>query len=176
MPPIWIAVALLLGLPDAPPEVVFERAASALAAQDYGAAEQGFAAVLKKYPNHIGALGNLGVVYSRTQRSARAIETYRRALALNPGDLALRLNLGLVYFKQENYQLAARQFSRIVAKQPNHRQAQELLATCGIHLGEPKLAISSLESLRKSDPKTETNRLPRRSFHAPPTVSPHRKR
>ena len=148
MPAIWIAAVFLLGVPDAS-EVVFERAASALAAQDYGAAEQGFAAVLKKQPNHIGALGNLGVVYSRTQRSARAIETYRRALALNPGDLALRLNLGLVYFKQENYQLAARQFSRIVAKQPNHRQAQELLAMCQIHLGEPKLAISSLESLKK---------------------------
>ena len=153
MPAIWIAAVFLLGPPDVSPEVVFERAASALAAHDYGAAEQGFAAVLKKHPNHIGALGNLGVVYSRTQRSARAIETYRRALALNPGDLALRLNLGLVYFKQENYQPAAKQFSRIVAKQPNHRQAQELLATCQIHLGEPRLAISSLESLRKSDPK-----------------------
>jgi predicted Zn-dependent protease len=153
MPAIWIVAVFLLGLPDASPEVLFERAASALAAGDYGAAEKGFAAVLKKHPNHIGALGNLGVVYSRTQRSARAIETYQRALALSPGDLALRLNLGLVYFKQESYQLAAKQFSRIVAKQPNHRQAQELLATCQIHLGKAKLAISSLESLKRSDPK-----------------------
>ena len=72
---------------------------------------------------------------------------------MNPGDLALRLNLGLVYFTHENYQLAARQVSRIVAKQPNRRQAQELLATCQIHLGEPKLAISSLETLKESDPK-----------------------
>jgi predicted Zn-dependent protease len=98
MPAIWIAAVLLLSLPDASPEVLFERAASALAAGDYGAAEKGFTAVLKKQPNHVGALGNLGVVYSRTLRSARAIETYQRALALSPGDLALRLNLGLVYF------------------------------------------------------------------------------
>lgn len=89
MPAIWFAAVFLLGPSDVSPEVVFERAVSALAAHDYGAAEQGFAAVLKKQPNHIGALGNLGVVYSRTQRSARAI------FNVNCGERALLKNFDI---------------------------------------------------------------------------------
>jgi tetratricopeptide (TPR) repeat protein len=150
---LFIIVFLLPVVADDSAEVVFQKAAAALTAGDYGAAEKGFAAVLKSQPNHVGALGNLGVVYSRTQRSARAIEIYERALRLSPGDGALRLNLGLVHFKQENYRQAESQFSRVIATQANHRQARELLATCQIHLGKAKLAISTLEFLRKSDPR-----------------------
>ena len=151
---LFITVFLLPVVADDTAEVVFQKAAAALTAGDYGAAEKGFAAVLKSQPNHVGALGNLGVVYSRTQRSARAIEIYERALRLSPGDGALRLNLGLVHFKQENYRQAESQFARVIATQANHRQARELLATCQIHLGKAKLAISTLESLRKSDPRS----------------------
>ena len=48
-----------------PIEAVFEKAVAALAAQDYVAAERGFVTVLKTKPDNVGALGNLGVVYTR---------------------------------------------------------------------------------------------------------------
>ena len=43
-------------------EAIFRSAATALASQDYKAAEQGFLAVLKLEPRNIGAIGNLGVI------------------------------------------------------------------------------------------------------------------
>ena len=136
-------------------QVVFERAVSALAAQDYAAAEHGFQTVLSAKPNHLGALGNLGVVYSRTHRFADAIEQYQRALKLRPGDTGLLLNLGLAYVKQEQYDKALPLFSRIVASDPTHRQARELMATCQIYTGNPTAAVEQLETLRAasaSDP------------------------
>ena len=136
-------------------QVVFERAVSALTAQDYTAAERGFQTVLKAKPNHVGALGNLGVVYSRTHRYAEAIEQYQRALQLSAGDTGLLLNLGLAYIKQEQYDKALPLFSKIVAADPIHRQARELMATCQIYAGNPATAVEQLETLRAagaSDP------------------------
>ncbi|MEO0108483.1 MAG: tetratricopeptide repeat protein, partial [candidate division WOR-3 bacterium] len=57
-----------------------------LASGDLAAAERGFLSVLKAQPNHVGALGNLGVVYSRMDRAADAITVYQRALKLSAND------------------------------------------------------------------------------------------
>ena len=54
-------------------EIVFREATQALAAGDLAAAERGFQRVLKARPDHVGALGNLGVVYSRMDRVTEAI-------------------------------------------------------------------------------------------------------
>src|SRR5438132_12955260 len=94
---ILIAVAALAAEPV---EAIFQRAVAALSAGDYASAEQGFRSVLKSEPNNIGALGNLGVVYSRANRLSDAAETYRRALRLAPSDKGLLLNLGLVEFRR----------------------------------------------------------------------------
>src|SRR5438045_1059610 len=99
---LTLVPCLLLFAADSP-EAVFQKAASALAAGDYTAAEAGFLQVLKAAPGNVGALGNLGVVYSRTRRPDKAIEVYGRALRIVPNDKALTLNLGLVYFKQEAF-------------------------------------------------------------------------
>lgn len=134
-------------------QVVFDRAVSALAAQDYAAAEQGFQMVLKAKPNHIGALGNLGVVYSRTHRYAKAVEVYRRALRSGPNDQGLLLNLGLAYIQQEQYAKALPLFSRIVSANPHHQQGRELLATCELYTGRLRPAVERLESLRADEPQ-----------------------
>jgi len=133
-------------------ETTFQNAAAALSAGDYAAAEEGFRKVLKLEPNNVGALGNLGVVYSRMHRYADAIEVDNRALRLRPGDSGLLLNLGLAYSKQEQYDKALPLFSRIVAANPAHRQARELLATCRIYTGHPEAAITDLELLRAGGP------------------------
>lgn len=134
-----------------PLQRVFEKAASALAAQDYAGAESGFKAVLKAQPGNIAALGNLGVVYSRTRRYADATAAYQRALKLAPSDKGLITNLGLAYLKQERYRLAAPLFERLASERTNV-QAAELLATCRLSLGEPGAAAQLLEPLRSADP------------------------
>lgn len=133
-------------------EVTFQKAASALSSQNYPAAEQGFLAVLKLEPRNVGALGNLGVVYSQTNRPAAAIEMYKRALRIAPGDKGLNTNLGLAYVKQERYASALPVFEKLAAD-PANTQARQLLATCEISLGQYQPALALLLPLVAAQPE-----------------------
>jgi tetratricopeptide (TPR) repeat protein len=148
----YFAVPLLaFGLAAAPADPAreaFESAARALSAGNYTAAERGFRQVLKLKPNHTGALGNLGVVYSRSGRFADAAEVYRRALKLTPSDPQLNLNLGLAYLKQDDYASAKAPLRKVLGMQPSHVQARELMATAQLFSGETVEATAQLESLR----------------------------
>ncbi len=126
-------------------EAIFQKAAAALSAHDYPAAESAFLRVLKLEPRNIGALGNLGVVYSRQQRHAAAIETYKRALSLAPGEKFLSTNLGLAYIRQEQYGAALPIFEKLAA--PDNLQAIELLATCRLLLGRNPEAAAAIERI-----------------------------
>ena len=106
---------------------------------------------MKLEPRNIGALGNLGVLYSRTHRYTRAIDTYQTALKLAPGDPAVLTNLGLAYVKQEQYGPAAAIFEKL-SKQPANTQAGELLASCRISLGQYEQALQSIEALLAAGP------------------------
>jgi tetratricopeptide (TPR) repeat protein len=134
-----------------PVEAVFEKAASSLASQDYANAERGFEAVLKAQPANIAALGNLGVVYTRTHRYSQAIDVYRRALRIAPADKGLNTNLGLAYVKQEQYASALPVFEKLAAD-PENLQARELLAACQLSLGHLEPALQVLEPLHAANP------------------------
>jgi Flp pilus assembly protein TadD len=97
------AIISAAAFPDSPAQKLFESASRALRNGDYAGAEAGFPRVLQAEPNNLGAVGNLGVVYSRTLRYAKAIEIYRRALNLSPREPGILLNLGLAYLKQDDY-------------------------------------------------------------------------
>jgi tetratricopeptide (TPR) repeat protein len=132
-------------------EALFQRAASALSLQDYTAAEQGFLAVLRLKPRNAGALGNLGVVYSRTHRYLQAIDVYRRALRVAPADPELRANLGLVYIRQEQFAEALPIFEKLAAD-PGNQKARELYASCMVGVGKYEAARRVLEPLAASQP------------------------
>ena len=131
---------------------IFARGSSALQKSDYAAAEQAFQQILRTEPKNVGALGNLGIVYARTNRPAKAIGIYQQALAESPDDAALLLNLGLAYLKQEDYRNALASFLRVESIDPANRQVQELAASCRIYTGDLERAISELETLRRAEP------------------------
>ena len=116
----------------------------------YPEAEQGLSTVLTADPANVGALGNLGVLYSRTHRLADAINVDQRALKLDPNDPSLLLNLGLAYMKQEAYAQARPFFARLDAAQPGNPRAALLLATCMVLGDAPQQGITLLTS-RKLD-------------------------
>src|SRR3954468_3879350 len=138
-----------------PAKEVFEKAVRALGAGDYDTAERGFQSVLREQPRNIAALSNLGVIYSRTNRADRAIAAYRGALQVSPDDKAILLNLGLVYLRQEAHSKALPLFERIIAIDPRHLQARQLLAVCRAYVGQLAPAIRDLESLRTAAPHDE---------------------
>lgn len=129
-------------------EGIFLGAAADLQAGRYAEAERGFSEVLRREPNNLGALGNLGVLYGRQNRAQKAVDTYQRALRLAPQEPGLRLNLGLAYLKLDQYAEAKPLFAQL-AKSPSQRQrqAQELLAICQLQADETALAVAGLEQL-----------------------------
>lgn len=138
-------------LPAADPlRIVFEKAVASLGSGDYAASEQGFLAVLKAQPGNVGALGNLGVVYSRTRRYTKAIEVYSRALRIAPNDVGLNTNLGLAYLKQEQFAAALPVFQKLAAD-PANLQARELLANCYLSLGQLDAVVATLQPLHSGD-------------------------
>jgi tetratricopeptide (TPR) repeat protein len=134
---------------------IFDGAVKALAAGDTEGAERGFQSVLRQEPRNIAALSNLGVIYSRTSRSDQAIAVYQRALQASPDDKAILLNLGLVYLKQEDHAKALPLFARVVALDPQHLQARQLVAVCRAYLGQLEPAIRDLETLRAAAPQDD---------------------
>lgn len=147
---LMLCGSLLSGAETA--SVVFDRAARALAAGDYGAAEQGFEAVLKQEPNNVGAMANLGILYARTDQLGKAIAEYKRALRLSPDDEPILLNLGIAYLKQDRHGQALPYFAHVAEMDPKNAQARQLAAVCRIYTGGAKKAIEDLKGLRNATP------------------------
>jgi tetratricopeptide (TPR) repeat protein len=143
---LWAALAWCAD----PPELAFRKAAAALTAGELSQAEQGFLEVLQSQPRHIGALGNLGIVYSRQERVSDAITVYQRALKLSPNEPGLLLNLGLAYLKLEEYQSAKPLLARADRSPLASAQTKELLATCRLFTGEEAAAAAALETLPRT--------------------------
>jgi Flp pilus assembly protein TadD len=143
-----LALAALLCFQQGGAASIFEGGVQALSQGDLSRAEARFRDVLKQQPNHIGALGNLGVVYSKLDRPSDAIAVYRKALTLAPREPGLLLNLGLAHLKLNQYAEAKPLFQRIAAMGKPSPQVRELLATAQIFSGEVAPAMQDLESLQ----------------------------
>jgi Flp pilus assembly protein TadD len=98
------------------------------------------------------ARSNLGAALSKLGRFEEAIAEYRHALGKDPGNLPIRLNLALAYYKTAQISVAAQQLTKVVSQQPSNRQAVFLLADCDLQLGENKKVIELLAPLEKSSP------------------------
>jgi tetratricopeptide (TPR) repeat protein len=114
----WIAVAQAQS-------TVFERAVMALNEGDYKSAEAGFREVLAGSPQHIGAMQDLGLVYSRTNRLDQAVALYLQALTVRPSDAGLLRNLGLAYLKKDSYKEALPVFQKLVDANPQDAIARD---------------------------------------------------
>lgn len=151
---LLVAPSAVLSQSDRSLETVFNEAAAAMQTGDYPVAERGFNKVLQADPNNFPALGNLGVLYSRTHRFAKAIEVDDRALEIDPKDSAILLNLGLAYLKQEDYARARPYFQRLDAAQGGQTRSAILLATCMVLGDAPREGLDLIVSrkLDASDP------------------------
>ena len=121
----WLLVAAAVTAAADQPSQLFEQAVKELNAANYAAAEKDLQQVLASSPNHLGAMQNLGLVYSKTGRLNQAIAAYRHALELRPDDPKLLLDLGVAYLKQESFTQALPVFQRLVDSGPDVAAARD---------------------------------------------------
>ncbi len=129
-------------------EVAFNEAVAAMQAGRLSDAESGFTRVLAADPENLPALGNLGVLYAKTHRLAKAIEVDQRALSISPKDPSLLLNIGLAYMKQEDYTRARPYFESLDTGPSSGSRSALLLATCLVLGDSPKEGVALINSRR----------------------------
>lgn len=91
----------------------------------------------------------------------RAVEEFKKVLALDPDLVEARANLGLAYYLSGDYDLAVTELARVLRERPNLVAANLFLGLSYLKLGQPEKAIPRLEEASRADP---SNREARRAL------------
>ena len=83
--------------------------------------------------------------------NAGAMALFKRAISLNPGDLAARMNLGVLLLKYRQLDQAAVEFERVLRAAPGHTDAKLHLAVIKAARGEVGQAEVMLKDVLKGD-------------------------
>ena len=92
------------------PQQLFEEGQAALKKGDLEHAERAFRGVIALDPQAMPAYANLGVIAMRRKRWPQALEMLQKAERMAPGVAGIRLNIGLVYYRQGEYRAAIAPF------------------------------------------------------------------
>lgn len=117
----------------------------------YAAAEQAYRQLLALDPNQVATRVNLAIVMVNLGEFEGAIEQYKAAEKLLPGDPRIELNLGLAYQKSGRLDDACRIFDRLHATSPQETQPTLLLADCSLQAGHNARVIDLLAPLASQD-------------------------
>jgi tetratricopeptide (TPR) repeat protein len=152
MPRLALLLAFLAGAPawagaQTGPDVekLLVRAIELHQAGDILGAIDSYKAVLAIAPDRGDALSNLGAAYVRLGQYDDAIRQYLLALKLDPAHTAIRLNLALAYYKSARPQLAIPELRRVVASEPEAKNAYLILAECYLQTGQDSEVVSLLK-------------------------------
>jgi tetratricopeptide (TPR) repeat protein len=153
------AVQVMAQRPASSVEEEFERATQLHQSGDLTGAVSGYLAILAKHPELGQVRSNLGAAYARLGRYEDAIDQYKRALTIDPGNQGIRFNLAMAYYKATWFSEAAVELGRFLASAPTNPQttnAQMVLADCWVRLGDYKKVIALLTPVLDSDPTNRT--------------------
>lgn len=135
-----------------------QRGDQALASQQWQEARDLYVECLAAAKPRFETLSNLGTAESRLGQMQDAIASYRRALALAPGNSKIEFNLALAYVKASDFNAAADQLLQLRKAAPDLRY-EELLAFCYYHLGHYALAARAAEKVQAENPGDAANAL-----------------
>ena len=148
--PLTIALLVSLGLGAAQKtEDVCPAANRALALGRLEEARGRYEDCLKQGPIRFDTLSNLGTVYAQLSKYDLAIQAYQQALALDPENAPVRMNLGLAYLKAGHPADAAKEFERSLLDGAENPKTEELLALC--HYQTKEYSLAALEASRAHD-------------------------
>lgn len=152
MPRLALLLALLASAPawasaQTGPDVerLLARAIELHQAGDILGAIESYKAALVLAPDRGDALSNLGAAYVRLGQYDDAIAQYQLALKIDVVSTAIRLNLALAYYKSARPHLAIPELRRVVASEPEARNAYLVLAECYLQTGQDRELIALLK-------------------------------
>ncbi len=128
------AVALILVLSGGcrKREAARPPAGEAVNLSDVGAIEN-YKEILRRDPNNLQALINIGNLYFDTGQDRLAIEQYRRALSLDPRNVNVRTDMAICYRRTGDPDKAIDELKKGISIDPKHPQARYNLGVILIH-------------------------------------------
>jgi len=132
-------------------------AREAIRAGDLDGAIELLARVEESDPAYVMVLSDLGVLYERTEQPEAALQTARRVIELQPGNLDGHFVACRSYFALARYDFAEYACLRTLEVAPNHLRARFGLGTIRIALGKLDQAIDSY--LRALDYSRDEQRI-----------------
>jgi tetratricopeptide (TPR) repeat protein len=127
----------------------------ALASAHWIEANGAYQICLKSNPS-FGVYSNMGVALSHMGRMKDAVESYGKALALDPSNSKIEFNLSVALLKESNYRLASDHLKHL-QRTGNDVRYDELLAICYYHLQAYSLAAHAAEHVYASHPEDPAN-------------------
>jgi tetratricopeptide (TPR) repeat protein len=130
-----VALALLLLFPAGcrrkePPPPVGEGEAIHLNALSQ---IENYKEILKKDPNNLQALINIGNLYFDTRQDLLAIEHYQKALVLDPRNVNVRTDMAVCFRRTGNPDRAVEELKKAISMDTRHAQARYNLGIILIH-------------------------------------------
>ena len=81
-------------------------------AGEFATAEAGFLELMKKYPENARVYLNLGEFYNKCGSHAKAVDTFKKGLAIDPESAILHRGLAMAYQKKKNNALALKSLQK----------------------------------------------------------------
>jgi tetratricopeptide (TPR) repeat protein len=129
----------------------------ALASARWSEANDAYQACVRANPS-FAVYSNMGVALSHMGRMKDAIDSYSKALNLDPSNSKIEFNLSVALIKESNYAAAADHLKHL-QRSGNDVRYDELLAFCYYHLQSYSLAARAAERVYSVNPSDPANAL-----------------
>jgi len=130
----------------------FSQARALEASQNYGMAEQVYLEAAKNYPQNPEVLKRLGIIYQTELKFQDSVDSFQKALDIDPKYSEVNFYTGLSYFGLNQYDKAIELFERQLEIDPKYRRAHYFEAQAYQSLNRSSDAIRQYEILLKQDP------------------------
>ncbi len=109
--------------------------------------------ILRKDPNNLQALVNLGNLYFDNHQDRLAIESYQKALAIDPRNNNVRTDMAVCYRRIGNPDRALEELGKAISLDPRHAQARYNVGIILLHdKNDAAGAIKAWEALLQNVP------------------------
>ncbi len=109
--------------------------------------------ILRKDPNNLQALINIGNLYFDTRQDLLAIEHYQRSLSLDPRNVNVRTDMAICFRRRGNPDKAIEELKKVISIDPRHPQSRYNLGVILIHdKNDIEGGIQAWEGLLESVP------------------------
>jgi tetratricopeptide (TPR) repeat protein len=142
------------GVPGLPPELqaMAREGKEQFAHGNYIEAEKIYRQILRKEPNNVYVLTNLGVVLLRARKYKLAEEFFRKALTIAPENGLTHCSMGVVYYQEGNYDDAVNELTKALGINSNDATAHNYLGLTSSQKGWQEAAEKELKTATELDP------------------------